>query len=321
MKNLFKYIAFLAFLYGLWYIVLGYFSFLLFFMFFCLIVICFLLSVISMRKTTVSMSLSQDYCTRDDTILVTFSRQNLTYIPCGQIVIEYQVMDVFSHMVLSQSVCLLDQQVEIQIPCSHCGHYIIQVQKIKCYDLLQCFSFSQSITLEQAFDVMPHYQEMETSVEQAYQFDEEGQSYLANQKGDDYSEVFEIRSYREGDALKHIHWNVSSKFQELFVKVGSQPIQHKLVLAMEYKTNNAFYDLQFDCFYSLCLLLVKKNIVFDVVTVCDLQQLHIESIHSLEEVITTTRWLMKNPIQTFNSTLMPKSFYQIHGQNLEVSHS
>ena len=157
MKNLLKYFCFLAFLYGLWRFVSGYFSFLLFLMAFCLICICLLLSIIPMRKSTISIKMQQAYCLREETINLSFCRQSVTPIPCGQIIIEYQMIDAFSQIVAEKSVCLHDQQVDVEIPCPHCGHYTIQVQKIKCFDLLQCFSFSKTVSLQNSFDVMPHY--------------------------------------------------------------------------------------------------------------------------------------------------------------------
>lgn len=320
MKNILKYCAFLLFLYGLWYVVLGYFPFLIFFMCIILIVICLLLSIVPMKKTMVKMLLQEKNCIRDDIMRVTFCRHDDFHLPCGQIIIEYQVMDVFSQLVFDKKVFLHGQQIEVEIPCPHCGHYIVQIRKIKCYDLLNCFSLSRSVLLEQSYEVIPHYTDMDLSINQVWQFDEQGTSYHANQKGDDYSEIFEIRSYHEGDELKHIHWNVSSKFQELFVKVGSLPVQQKIILAMEYRANDSFYDLQFDCFYSLCLTLIKRNILFEVVTICNSQQIYLQPIHSLEDILETTRWLMKNPIQTLNSSLMPQTFCQLHGQKLEVHH-
>lgn len=320
MKNLLKYFCFLAFLYGLWRFVSGYFSFLLFLMTFCLICICLLFSIIPMRKSTISIKMQQAYCLRDETINLSFCRQSVTPIPCGQIIIEYQMIDAFSQIVAEKSVCLHDQQVDVEIPCPHCGHYTIQVQKIKCFDLLQCFSFSKTVSIQNSFDVMPHYHLVDVSVHQVHQLDEQGENYLTDQKGDDYSEIFEIRTYREGDELKHIHWNMSSKFQEFFVKVGSQPVHENLTLAMEYKENNTFYDLQFDYFYSLCISLLKENIAFEIVTSCDVQNMHVQSIHSVDNLATTIRWMMKNPIKTLDKSFMSRSFYQIKGQNLEVYH-
>ncbi len=42
-----------------------------------------------------------------------------------------------------------------------------------------------------------------------------------NVKGDDYSEIFEVRALQEGDDLRHVHRQLSAKHDEYIVKVGS----------------------------------------------------------------------------------------------------
>ncbi len=42
-----------------------------------------------------------------------------------------------------------------------------------------------------------------------------------NAKGDDYSEIYEVRPLQEGDDLRHVHRQLSARFDEYIVKVGS----------------------------------------------------------------------------------------------------
>lgn len=318
MKNLLKYLGFLLLLYLLWYLGFGYFSFLLFFVIVCIIVFCLLISCIPMKKTTITLQLNKDHCIRDEKISMTFSRQSHIPVQCGQIIIEYQLVDAFSQAVMERKVFLHDQQIDYHLKCSHCGHYIIKIRKIRCYDLLQCFAFDREITLEAAFDVLPQYHMVNTSLHEIAQKDEQGNHYSMSQKGDDYSEIFEIRKYHEGDDLRHIHWNVSSKFQELLVKAGSLPVEKKLIIAMEYKNNNTFYDQQFDYFYSLCLSLLKAHTFFEVITASDHYHVHLQSVDSPEKLMTVIRWLMTYPVISLNQSSLPESYCLINGENVEV---
>ena len=43
-------------------------------------------------------------------------------------------------------------------------------------------------------------------------------------KGDDPSEIFDIREYADGDKIQRIHWKLSSKTGDLMVKEGSLPL-------------------------------------------------------------------------------------------------
>lgn len=318
MKKLSKYFVFLIFLYVLWYLGFGYFSFLLFFVILCVICLCLLLSLRPMKKTTITLQLNKDHCIRDEKIDMTFFRQNHTPIQCGQVIVEYQLVDAFSKTVMERKVFIHDQQVDHEIKCQHCGHYTLKIKQIRCYDLLQCFSFTKAVSLETAFDVLPQYHMISFTLHDMMQKDDQGQHYSTSWKGDDYSEIYEIRKYHEGDDLRHIHWKMFSKFQELFVKDGSQPVENKLILAMEYKDNNTFYDEQFDYFYALGLLLLKAQIVFEVIIACDEHQIHLQNVDSPEKLMTMIKWFMKHPVSALHQSLIHGPYCLIKGKEMEV---
>ena len=166
---------------------------------------------------------------------------------------------------------------------------------------------------------MPHYYPVDIMLQQVHMYERQEDHPLNHQKGDDYSEIFEIRSYREGDELKHIHWNMSSKFQEFLVKVGSEPLQERWLLMMEYKENNDFYDEQFDYFYSMCVSLLKTNKTFEIVTSSH-DPLQVQFVDSLDKLLVSIKWIMKNPIESLDFFLMHSSYCFILVQNLEVHH-
>ena len=42
--------------------------------------------------------------------------------------------------------------------------------------------------------------------------------------GNDSSEIFDVREFRDGDKIQSIHWKLSAKMQELVVREDSQPL-------------------------------------------------------------------------------------------------
>jgi uncharacterized protein (DUF58 family) len=48
-----------------------------------------------------------------------------------------------------------------------------------------------------------------------------GDGETHNAKGDDYTEIFELRPLQEGDSLRHVHRQLSAKYDEYIIKVGS----------------------------------------------------------------------------------------------------
>ena len=60
-----------------------------------------------------------------------------------------------------------------------------------------------------------------------YQFDD-------NEKGNDRSEVFDIREYREGDNIRDIHWKLSSKRDFMVVKEFSKPLDNEKLIYVDF---------------------------------------------------------------------------------------
>jgi len=53
------------------------------------------------------------------------------------------------------------------------------------------------------------------------------------QSGNDKSEVFDVREFREGDRMQSIHWKLSAKSEELLVREDSQPLACPLVFFLD----------------------------------------------------------------------------------------
>ena len=49
-------------------------------------------------------------------------------------------------------------------------------------------------------------------------------------RGEDRSEMFQLREYRAGDDIRQIHWKLSAKTDELILREASQPESRELLL-------------------------------------------------------------------------------------------
>lgn len=59
------------------------------------------------------------------------------------------------------------------------------------------------------------------------------ETYSPYRKGQDYSEVFQIREYVPGDSIKHVHWKLSGRSDELMVKEASFPLDRSIMVIMD----------------------------------------------------------------------------------------
>ena len=53
-----------------------------------------------------------------------------------------------------------------------------------------------------------------------------GGGEIQNKKGEDYSDVYEVRPMQQGDDLRYVHRQLSAKFDEYIIKVGSDSRRH-----------------------------------------------------------------------------------------------
>ena len=56
-------------------------------------------------------------------------------------------------------------------------------------------------------------------------------------KGDDVSQISQIRNYIPGDKLQNIHWKLSAKNEELQVKEFSKPYSDEVTLLVDLSQN------------------------------------------------------------------------------------
>ena len=57
--------------------------------------------------------------------------------------------------------------------------------------------------------------------------------YSAERGGDDAGEVYQVRSYKEGDSLKQIHWKLTARLGDVTVREPGYPVSHAVMIFME----------------------------------------------------------------------------------------
>lgn len=260
-KNILYSFIFASVLFVVWNTLLGYFPFLLFAIYLFVLLFSLLLSLKSLFQTKVTFMSSLHVYKRTDDIEILFKRDYQGWIQCSYIQVEYSIYQGEQCLIHRQFLLKDDEQKEV-VSLPHCGYYTIHMTKIKCFDILQCFYHTQKDIQKASFYVFPKIMKINSFVSVESQMIQDVENYSLFHKGDDHTEVFEIRPYQDGDALKHIHWKASMKENELFVKEGSQPTTHYLLLTVDLTMNSDENDQTLDYFYSICLYLLNKGMIF-----------------------------------------------------------
>ena len=89
--------------------------------------------------------------------------------------------------------------------------------------------------------------------------------YSKTKKGDDPSEIFDIREYAESDKLNRIHWKLTAKQGNTMVKDFSFPITNQitLMLNLSFKNTN-LYDAVISSAYSIAYFLLERQITHSI---------------------------------------------------------
>ncbi len=199
---------------------------------------------------------------KGDQIPITINLSNPTIFPMSCIKIYLIYYNSYSSRSYRKEVCLsLDCRTKssyvINLSSQYAGNLNVTLEGIRFYDYLRIFSLKRKLNKELKIAVLPYYYELsQTDLFSKNTQLVESESYSPIRKGDDPSEVFEIREYREGDRLQRIHWKLSRKQKQLMIKEFSDPVSCSVLLFVNLcmpkdRTALYFMDALLECALSL----------------------------------------------------------------------
>ena len=114
------------------------------------------------------------------------------------------------------------------------GEYTVRIYEVCVYDLLKLFRLRRKLDLSAKIIVVPREKTPGESVKETETDSESPVSVLANHRGS----VFDsLREYREGDSIRHIHWKLSAKQDELIVKQPEQSVNNSAVIFCDFSAD------------------------------------------------------------------------------------
>lgn len=119
------------------------------------------------------------------------------------------------------------------ISTNHCGTAEIFVRRIILRDYLRIFSIPLKLAVRGKCITLPVIYPVQASIESMPFSTDEGTAFSMHKSGDDPSEIFALREYREGDSNNRIHWKLSSRSENFIVKELSLPIGCNILIAVD----------------------------------------------------------------------------------------
>lgn len=111
------------------------------------------------------------------------------------------------------------QDFEFRFTAPYCGLLQIQLERLRAYDYFSLFFFQKRLSETMQVAVFP--KRFAAKIDLSAWDGAGGQSTeerTISRPGDAHYEIRQIREYRPGDSMRHIHWNLSAKTDQLWLK-------------------------------------------------------------------------------------------------------
>lgn len=202
-------------------------------------VFTFISGFISSKKTTVDVEPAMQSVLRKDSMKFGIKLSNRSILPISIINISLVCKTSLEETIIKKKIRTglagrEEKTVFIFASSPHCSIVECSITKIKFSDALGLFSFKPKIENSSAeVVVMPYTSKQGLAVASSQNYSMDSDIFSDIRKGDDCSQVFEVREYTPGDDIRRIHWRLSSKQDNLIVKEYSKPITDEAVILIE----------------------------------------------------------------------------------------
>ncbi|WP_294415889.1 DUF58 domain-containing protein [uncultured Senegalimassilia sp.] len=169
-----------------------------------------------------------------------------------------------------------------------CGHYVLDLASAGTVDALGLFGIPfPNVSFSGSATVYPPMIDIDVLPARGRMASESGASYDHDRRGQDRSEVFEMRDFHDGDSFKQVHWKLSARFGNLTVREASLPTDYDIALLRDAHAGSGEDDEREDAvnavmtmLSALSLALLRQGLAHTVICK-DAEGAHVQRIDSL----------------------------------------
>ena len=284
------------------------------------------------RRLSISLSLAQTEMGRGTSQKLYCTLQNKSHFPLN-----------YCHVTLDlQQVATKEtEQLELQLPLQgnfaatvsfqfaamHCGKLKISVKKCRIADYFHLFSCSVRKCTAAEGIVVPSGAGRKFEYAQFAAVRDGGQCQLRPEPpGDDNTELFGIREFRDTDNPKRIHWKRSSREETLFVKEYSRPLEKQCAIWIDRTQTKAMQitgakvDAQMEAAHALACILMRQQV--PVVLFWNTEQgTQHETIETPEQLQRCMVQVLESPAPTESTGFQPVSEPATYAELFCITHA
>ncbi|MHB8127475.1 MAG: DUF58 domain-containing protein [Mobilitalea sp.] len=207
---------------------------------------------------------------KGEVVPISIQMNNPTIFPISNLKIYINYKNAYSPQKYKKEFSVsIDGRTKTSVICNmfseYAGNFEISLKGIRIYDYLKLFSLKKKLRGELKVAILPYFYELpENDISSRNARMVESDYYSSVKSGDDPSEVFTIREYREGDRLQRIHWKLSRKQDQLMIKEFSDPLNCSVLLFINLsipKGENvlSYMDAILECALSISFSFLAKG--------------------------------------------------------------
>lgn len=151
------------------------------------------------------------------------------------------------------------QTVTYPITVYQCGNVEFRLRELILEDFFGLVAFRKPLEEHYTVVVLPKEREASVTAFNGYTLGME-EVEENNRKGNDFSEVQDVREYQPGDKMQNIHWKLSVKKDNLMVKERVSMSSRQLFLLPELYDEQGSMEEILECTHGICLLMLHHQL-------------------------------------------------------------
>lgn len=265
-------------------------------------ILSLIMCIIARKNVSFDFKVKSKTVPKDVPIKIDVTVTNHSYLPISNMVMLFEYSNTLDGKIHKMTITIPltpngANRVSFNIVSKYCGIVNIRLFESKIYDNLKLFCLKKRHQQECSMLIMPKLHDIPLVLQNSSNEMLESDTFSKTKSGDDCSEVFNIREYQEGDRLNRIHWKLSSKSNETYVKEYSLPISNSIVIIPEIVNHGADSISTMDTITELLLSIsqaLNYHEVHHKISIYHENNSYIESISNSEETYTTIGKIVRN---------------------------
>lgn len=207
--------------------------------------ISWLIYMLSKSQIKLFCLFAEPQINKGDVLVARFKMTNRFKIPMPWCILKVNVEvnnnggNDFYNVIMGENVDM--GETLLSIPMHHCGIVNLNIDSLICRDYMQIFSSAIRYNHVNHAVVFPKLVQLD---ERPFRHMDNEEDYRLAYNENDNTEFMELREYREGDVLSHIHWNLSAVADDYIIKQYGEEIErcNYIIVDLEKKDSDEFRD-------------------------------------------------------------------------------